>query len=166
MTASAKVIINSETILSLMVLEGKPVRPIDVASKHNFPVSLSIPSKFIDALGKGFTKKVKMPKKEGIPKNAVYYQVTEKGKKYLAANKATVRTPQQVLELYATRTPRASKSTTPVIPMNQKAHTAVDSISRLLDDYNTANAMIRQIHDITGEYLAANKIEMKNEPSA
>jgi len=132
----------------------KPITPTELRDKLGMHKRYGIGTTFSDLAKRGFVKKTKKPTEEGKG-NAQPYTITAKGLKEVADNKEAIQ-PIEVIIVESAK--KRSEGSAPIIPMNAKANTAIDSISKLLDDYNRANQMLKVIHAQIGEFLNDNQL--------
>lgn len=141
------------TYLHFIKLHKGPITSSQLRDKLELnPKLTSCSTAFNGARGCGYLKKAKSPK--GASPGSAYCELTPKGLKFLEDNKNDV----QSLEVMREESyKKRGQDNTPVVPMNAKADQALESIAKLLDDYNRANQMLRMVYQQIGDYLRDNE---------
>ena len=144
--------VTQESVLFYMHQHKKPISAAELRDKLGLNPKYGMNSRFVDLGKEGL---IKRHKNIGV---SVPYTITAKGIAHYKANKHAVQSLAAVIEESNKAGTRAYNRSAPIIPMNAKANVAIDSISKLLDDYNRANQMLKIIHGQIGDYLNDNKL--------
>jgi hypothetical protein len=112
-------------------------------------------TRFNDAYAR---KDLKRTTKDSKP----FYELTAQGLRNLKnAAPEDIRTPQQVIEAFNERQAnprrRTVKGGAPMVRLNPKGNSAVDSLAKLLEDYNASLQMLAMIQAQIGDFLKDNQ---------